>query len=1271
MRATSPNERASGLIVALSILAMLAIMATTFITLMRLDTRVTRNYTDDQRCEMLAYGMLSYFKALLRDDIDRTWGKYENRDTGVGYQSYDWNWSSSTPKLLVRIPGFYEYSVGNPVADETRGTPVSNDFWFSTPFKSWSDTPGNLYSLLDLIAQQSFACQPSDHMLCRVGCYWDAPSRREYNVWIAANGNCWDSQGRTVSSFHPDARIPIDDDGDGVANPPFDVDIWTPTAGALLSWNENHAIEDFYYDTAPFVIFSGPTYLQPGSRLTGEATLPGGLFWRWGVKVGPTHSAYANLNTTGNVDGTGANSQGVNAYLNNMGGLGLLARRAYDERASLIPSEHLGRIEWRGFPGEYECQVNGGFPAGFNNVMYAPAAANLEKLFACNEYTGAPPPSAPDWDRPPNVGAHRETARELIRYRWGNGTGIPADGTDRWRVGWRRDGGSYYKFPSPENPMGSDRYFGANEVIEHDHSVDHPDTSVVARIMAQDGRGDLEWFKLRPHLTMWSTDTILRGKIWPTEGRLPWRPGGGTVGDWRHMDILKRVNINIIGAKGPEGLAGEDTTLKTRWAQKAARERDRLYFMLVTALRFTNTPLAEHEACQFIASLIDTVDRDRSETLYVAPDGTGNWALGVEKHPVINEAVFYSNAAANTASYQLSTFRVELYNPMENIPWIPDAEEAYDISNYVLRVGTHDYRLGDLVRYGSDPSNTNGLYSDGLPGNVNGAVRWIGADGMYGYPQAAGVTSHPTWSRYVHLGWPGGGFPPGLTRGELEGTGFSGLQLSLWKPLSTSAADGNPAGNLLVDGVRVDMIGGVKCICVDATDNLKLVRPYGTANPKINGPGGNQLTYVGTYRRWDSMNPKIYGTQTVSAGMVADVCDQQGNVLWVPGKTLANYPTLGRPNNNYPSLASSYNSGYYINYNPSGSPGNYDRRCERNFKVVDGDLPSIGWLGELIMRNCAQDGPLPRATTRPQQPSWNQWNAALQSQSELDWKGKFDLCCPFLPAVPAAGKYKVGAAQMNSINLPVLDMFTTWDPSNDGIDNDGDGAIDDDDTGLQDGDRCGPEVRVFGKIDINMVSPEVMTTVFPDDDVLRRHGGLLCNLWYISYAGRSGQRMAGNYHIGYGPFETIGDFMRVDTITPYPGALLCGMSWYNFVSGSPQWTVDFGDGGIASGVDDDGDGVIDERDERDMIFTWISNHFTTRDNVFEVDINAQTCSPPFYPGRKLPYPVYKTKQAHARKQLIGILDRSTILRVASDGRCDFTGPVEVRMLRMTDDLIVY
>ena len=88
---TQRKRRASGLIIVLAVLAMLSIMATTFITLTRLDVRVTANYADDQRCELLARGMMSYLAGVLRDDSDRSWGpdpthptRYCNRSMIVG-----------------------------------------------------------------------------------------------------------------------------------------------------------------------------------------------------------------------------------------------------------------------------------------------------------------------------------------------------------------------------------------------------------------------------------------------------------------------------------------------------------------------------------------------------------------------------------------------------------------------------------------------------------------------------------------------------------------------------------------------------------------------------------------------------------------------------------------------------------------------------------------------------------------------------------------------------------------------------------------------------------------------------------------------------------------------------------------------------------------------------------------------------------------------------------------------------------------------------------
>jgi hypothetical protein len=106
--------------------------------------------------------------------------------------------------------------------------------------------------------------------------------------------------------------------------------------------------------------------------------------------------------------------------------------------------------------------------------------------------------------------------------------------------------------------------------------------------------------------------------------------------------------------------------------------------------------------------------------------------------------------------------------------------------------------------------------------------------------------------------------------------------------------------------------------------------------------------------------------------------------------------------------------------------------------------------------------------------------------------------------------------------------------------------------------------------------------------------------------------------------------------------------------------------------DDDRDGLFDERDERDMMFTWMSDFFTTRANVFTVDLDARLCEPPYYPeiGR-VPLAACKSSRTYARRQFRAILDRSVCLRLKSKGggeyECDFTGPVEVRMMRPADE----
>jgi hypothetical protein len=610
---------------------------------------------------------------------------------------------------------------------------------------------------------------------------------------------------------------------------------------------------------------------------------------------------------------------------------------------------------------------------------------------------------------------------------------------------------------------------------------------------------------------------------------------------------------------------------------------------------------------------------------------------------------------------------------MENIPWIKDTDEAYDISGYVLRIASHDYRLSDMVRYTTEP---NTVHPDGMV---------IGASGVYGEPQAVGVTSHPTWNRYAHVGW-AVNWPPGLTRAELEGTGFSGVKVSLWKPLT-----GDAALNVLLAIGKVEMINGVKHVCVDATPTIKLVRPYDTTKGE-NGPGQivndtdydpdhlnpdtalnrNETVYLGIYRRCDPMNALIYDyskTYTTPPHVETNPGkDDRGSVLWCPGWNIGNYPTLGRPNTDYPTLA--------YRYAPPRSTGTayqYERRFEVNYKIPDSDLPSVGWLGELFLYNCAQDGPLSWVPTAGQKPGasnyprYGNYNNTIESV-------KLDLFRPW-----------------NKVhNLSLYDMFTVRDPSNDGIDNDGDGAIDEADRGLQAGDLLGPEVRIYGLVDVNHVGVRVLGTTMVDYRIPPLRTIL------SSYYGPQRERYHAN-HIAndggcMGPWDSIGDMLQWDEWTKEDGTIARMTNPASTLGHYTNWKLkdaplytssvnlcgktdqDQYAGGFCPGRDDDGDGIVDERDERDFWFTQAANFLTTRSNTFTIEIITQLTDPPYYPGANYHRGAYKCKynygyeyQPYAQRHLLLLVDRSTTLRLGPNGSCDFTGPVRVLARRWSHE----
>jgi len=250
----------------------------------------------------------------------------------------------------------------------------------------------------------------------------------------------------------------------------------------------------------------------------------------------------------------------------------------------------------------------------------------------------------------------------------------------------------------------------------------------------------------------------------------------------------------------------------------------------------------------------------------------------------------------------------------------------------------------------------------------------------------------------------------------------------------------------------------------------------------------------------------------------------------------------------------------------------------------------------------------------------------------------------------------------------VYDLLTVWDPMHDGVDNDGDGSVDEADTGRQAGDLWGPEVRVYGVIDVNHANVREIETLMPGD----RHPRTTdLSGFGPSYERGQANHPSSNWHC-MGPRESIGDMLRMDDLHQGAGARLSGwpawsptnyVSSVNLVDASGyHWGI-----GMYSGYDDDGDGISDERDERDFWFTQMANFMTTRDHTLTIEIVTELTDPPYYPGRKYYRGAYKVDTVHANKRLILMVDRSTTLRIDADGRCDFTGPMRVLARRWGHD----
>ncbi|MDO8141190.1 MAG: hypothetical protein Q6358_06785, partial [Candidatus Brocadiales bacterium] len=196
-----------------------------------------------------------------------------------------------------------------------------------------------------------------------------------------------------------------------------------------------------------------------------------------------------------------------------------------------------------------------------------------------------------------------------------------------------------------------------------------------------------------------------------------------------------------------------------------------------------------------------------------------------------------------------------------------------------------------------------------------------------------------------------------------------------------------------------------------------------------------------------------------------------------------------------------------------------------------------------------------------------------------------------LDASYATSTNYVDNAKMNLFGgtfTTISDYFTVLDPKNDSIDDDADGAIGTADTGTQTGDIDGPEIQVPGRININTASAGVLAAL----------PGTSTNTSLATWNALSGNTLINNIINGR-PFSTIG---AITSIT--------GVNYFG-----------------TDNADNDGDGFVDEKDEKDLIFTSISNLITTHSNVFAVYVTARIVN-------------NSASQTFAEKKLVAIVDRS-------------------------------
>ncbi len=194
------------------------------------------------------------------------------------------------------------------------------------------------------------------------------------------------------------------------------------------------------------------------------------------------------------------------------------------------------------------------------------------------------------------------------------------------------------------------------------------------------------------------------------------------------------------------------------------------------------------------------------------------------------------------------------------------------------------------------------------------------------------------------------------------------------------------------------------------------------------------------------------------------------------------------------------------------------------------------------------------------------------------------------PIYNVTGSSTVDNAKLNLTSgtaTLVSEYFTIIDPKDDTIDDDADGAIGTD-TGNQLGDIDGPEIQIPGRININTATSTVLAAL----------PGTCTNTSLGTWSTLTGNSLINNI-INARPFTTIGALANVP-----------GIDYFG-----------------TDNVDNDDDGFIDEKDEKDLIFTSISNLITTHTNVFAVYVTARIVNS-------------NASRTFAEKKLVAIVDRS-------------------------------